>query len=421
MAQSSVAFVSLDDINKDGGPTEVVKCLTSAPEEYLKRGFALWYAIFGDAVVDRFPITGVWPETLTDKVLRMSMPHSAERLGEWFPNLAGALTAWGCRWTIRARSRCLRMTDLSRIDIVNFHDIYSAYVYFTAQGRSERQKCVLTLHADGSSLEDFLSFAPFLGRSGFVEYFTEMERKAVDGCDVLVFPSQGARRDFLKFYSSLDNLADKSVVIPNGKDLLLRLPDQPKPLRREKFPEWKGKKILLCIARLVPDKGVDLAIEALRIVKDEFGDATLVFASGGYDQLKPKLEEMARRLGLGENVEFLGRRTDVPDLLLASDVVVQPSRRDCLPYSVIEAMAAGKPIVATAVGGIPELIEDGATGLLVRPDPGEIAQGIVTLLTDGDLTKKLGQNAREKYLANYTTAAMIDRYLGLFTALVGGG
>jgi glycosyltransferase involved in cell wall biosynthesis len=168
---------------------------------------------------------------------------------------------------------------------------------------------------------------------------------------------------------------------------------------------------------------VDFAVQALRILHEELRqkNTALAFATGGQDHMKPELQRLCREWNLVSDIRFLGKRSDISELLLACDIVVQPSRLEAFPLSLIEGMAAGRPIVATNVGGIPELIEDGVTGLLVRPDPQEIAQGITALINDGDLAKMLGQAARAKYLADYTTALMIDRYLDLFTSLVGGG
>lgn len=419
-----VAFASLDDVNKPGGPTTVVKELTRKPDRYSQRGFELKYAIFGDTSVNRFPIMEVKVRTLTDRILQTSVPPFFHYLGNRFPQLAGATVKIGCQFVIRERSKYLNMTNLSDVDIVNFHDIYSAFIYFTQNRKQKGQKYLLTMHSDGSFWQDlFLGFAPYLGRAKrLMSYILEMERIALAGCDLVALVSEGARRDLLKFYSFDKQLEAKTVVLKNGRDFLLELPKDISRMKEKKFPGWQNKKIILCVARLVPNKGVDLALQALRILHAKFGlrNAALAFVSGGQDHMKPKLQNLCREWNLTHDVRFLGKRADIAELLLACDIVIQPSRLEAFGYSIIEAMAAGKPIVATNVGGIPELIENGITGLLVRPDPNEIAQGIATILADDDLGRELGQAARENYLSHYTTAAMIDRYLDLFTALVGG-
>lgn len=420
-----VAFVSLDDANKSGGPTTVVKELTRKPERYIPRGFALKYAIFGDAIFKQFPIPEVKVQTFTDRILQASVPPFLHSLGSKFPQLAGSVVKVGCQVMVEKRSRYMKTADLSDVSIVNFHDIYSAFAYFKRNRRQEDKKYLLTLHSDGSFWEDlFLSFAPYLGRAQRLkDYIVEIERTAITGCDLVSLVSEGARRNLLGFYSSDGELANKTVVLKNGRDFLLELPQDTAGLKEKKFPGWTNKTIILCVAGLVPRKGVDFAIQALRILHEEVGlkNTALAFATGGQDHMKPELQRLCQEWDLVSDTRFLGKRGDISELLLACDIVVQPSRLEAFGLSVLEAMAAGKPIVATNVGGIPELIEDGVTGLLVPPDPREIAQGIVALLTDGDLAKRLGQAARAKYLANYTTAAMIDRYLDLFTSLVGGG
>jgi glycosyltransferase involved in cell wall biosynthesis len=421
----SIAFASLDDANKSGGPTTVVKELARKPERYIQRGFALKYAIFGDAIFERLPIPEVRVRTLTDRILQASVPPFLHSLGNKFPQLAGSVVKAGCQFMIGKRSRYMKMADLSDVDIINFHDIYSAFAYFKQNRKQKDQKYLLTMHSDGSFWEGlFLSFAPYLERSKkLMDYILEIERTAITGCDLVSLVSEGARRNLLRFYSSDEKLAEKTVVLKNGRDFLLELPQDTAGLKEKKFPGWGNKTIILCVAGLVPAKGVDFAVQALRILHEELRqkNTALAFATGGQDHMKPELQRLCREWNLVSDIRFLGKRSDISELLLACDIVVQPSRLEAFPLSLIEGMAAGRPIVATNVGGIPELIEDGVTGLLVRPDPQEIAQGITALINDGDLAKMLGQAARAKYLADYTTALMIDRYLDLFTSLVGGG
>jgi glycosyltransferase involved in cell wall biosynthesis len=137
-----------------------------------------------------------------------------------------------------------------------------------------------------------------------------------------------------------------------------------------------------------PDKGADVLIEAASSIRREFPDRTCVLiGEGGVASAR----QQARALGLHEVVSFLGRRMDARAVMAQLEVVVIPSRREGLPLVLLEAMALGRPIVATAVGGIPEVIQDGVNGLLVPPeDPSARAEAVVRVLSDPELRARLG-------------------------------
>ena len=116
---------------------------------------------------------------------------------------------------------------------------------------------------------------------------------------------------------------------------------------------------------------------------------------------------------------FLGERADVPALLQTANLVVVPSRWEGLPMAALEAMAAGKPIIATSVGGLAEIIEDGVTGFLVPPeDPKRLAESIASLLRSTDMATCVGTRAREFVQTHFSIDLMTDRILGLYGELL---
>jgi glycosyltransferase involved in cell wall biosynthesis len=134
-------------------------------------------------------------------------------------------------------------------------------------------------------------------------------------------------------------------------------------------------------ARLVPRKGHADLLAAMPALVRRVPDVLVLAAGGG--PLGHVLPALAEASGLAGHVRFLGHRADVPDLLAASDVVVLPSRVEGLPLAVLEALAAGRPVVATRVGGVAEAVDDGVTGRLVPPRaPAELAAAVGELLTD---------------------------------------
>lgn len=152
--------------------------------------------------------------------------------------------------------------------------------------------------------------------------------------------------------------------------------------------------VVLTVGRLVPQKGQRYLIEAMPAVLRQNPRAVLLIAGVGF--LDSSLKELATRLGVSNSVRFLGRRDDVPALLESADIFVFPSVYEGLGVSLIEAAAAGKACVATAVGPLPEVIEHGESGVLVSPQSsGELAQAITRLGQDADLRARLGCRAAE--------------------------
>jgi glycosyltransferase involved in cell wall biosynthesis len=165
------------------------------------------------------------------------------------------------------------------------------------------------------------------------------------------------------------------------------------------------------VARLAEQKGHRDLIAAAPAVLERHPDARFVVAGDG--ELRGELEELARPLG--DRFAFLGERGDVPDLLASFEVFAYPSRFEGLCLAVIEAQAAGVPVVATPVGGIPENVVDGETGLLVPlRDPVALAAGINRLLDDpGDFAEV----ARKRVFERYAQQRMVDRTLALYDSM----
>ncbi len=158
---------------------------------------------------------------------------------------------------------------------------------------------------------------------------------------------------------------------------------------RETLAGSDGRSIVLTLARLAQQKGIGYLIEAASQVPEA------LFAVAGDGPERAALEAKVEACGLRGRVVFLGHRRDVPELLASCDAFVLPSLYEGLPVSVLEAMAAGRPVIATRIGGTDEAVKDGVTGLLVPPaDPAALAQAIHRLLTDLGLARRLGAAAR---------------------------
>ena len=170
------------------------------------------------------------------------------------------------------------------------------------------------------------------------------------------------------------------------------------------------------VANLRPVKGPDLFLEAAAWLAREHPD--LIFAIAGEGEMRGRLESEARAHGLVGRLELPGSVADVPGFLGGLDVAVLPSRSEGMSNALLEYMAAGRPIVATAVGAAAELIEDGVHGLLVPPgDAGRLAEAINCLLWQPRMARRLGEAARRRVRDRYGREAMVARFTDFYERL----
>lgn len=209
---------------------------------------------------------------------------------------------------------------------------------------------------------------------------------------------------------------EQTVIIPNG------VPVEAYGPAVEKRSNWRISQgfapddvIYVCVASLSPQKNHALLLEAFAKGLASDPRAHLVLAGDG--PLKSGLEASAVRLGIGGHVRFLGLRQDIPDILNAADVFVLASDWEGNPLSVMEAMAAGKPVVATAVGGVPELVDPEVSGILVPPrDVASLSQALVRLM-DPELRRKMGERGRTVALSRFGIERMARSYEELYERL----
>ena len=205
----------------------------------------------------------------------------------------------------------------------------------------------------------------------------------------------------------------KLTVIHYGVDL--------KNFIRLEYPQKKLQEIGLTsdhillgeIARLNRQKGHVYLVEAAKGVVKIFPKVKFLLIGEG--PLREKLQEMVDENGLTDHFLFLGLRTDVKELLNLLDIMLLPSLWEGLPNVVLEAMACGKPIIASAVDGTPEAVVDDVTGILIPPkDPRALEKAIITLLNDRDKLKKMGENARKRAEESFSIQRQIENFNNLF-------
>ncbi len=221
---------------------------------------------------------------------------------------------------------------------------------------------------------------------------------------------------------------EKIHVIHNGVDLARLAADGERSDIRPELGLPKDAPLVAVVSRLSPLKGIEDFLEAAALVASRFpavrflvvGDICVKPSAAGSDEYRSQLERRAESLGLGGRVVFTGFRLDVFRILSQVSVSVLPSHSEALSNALLEAMAAGAPVVATSVGGNPEAVEDGTSGLLVPPrNPPLLAQAICRLLEKPEQAARLGQAARRRVEEHFSIDRMVRQTERLYRSLLG--
>ena len=208
---------------------------------------------------------------------------------------------------------------------------------------------------------------------------------------------------------------DRIVVVHNGVDAPPPT-GPPAPTLRASLAGPQTAPVVFAASNLFPVKGVDVLIEAAALVP------AARFAIAGEGPERIALERRIAELGIGDRVTLLGWREDAGDLMRAADVFVLSSRGEGLSLSLLEALAVGTPTVITRVGGLPEAIEDGVSGLIVDPDdPPALAAAIRTLLADPALRDRLAAAGAKAFAERFSARVMVAGIEAVYESVLPGG
>jgi glycosyltransferase involved in cell wall biosynthesis len=242
-----------------------------------------------------------------------------------------------------------------------------------------------------------------------------LSRWKYDQVDCFVCASEAIRQILLA-----DGIAEsRTATVHEGIDLG-HVAAAPVAVLHEELWLPHGSPVVGNVAALVPHKGQRHLVEAAALVVRLVPDARFVIAGEG--ELREALEHQVRHLGLEKHVILAGFRPDVLSVHKAFDIFVMSSITEGLGTSLLDAMACGKPIVATTAGGIPEVVRDGETGLLVPPrDPDAMARAIVRLLQDTQLRRTMGEAGLALVRATFSAERMVQETLRVYEAVVRRG
>jgi len=285
------------------------------------------------------------------------------------------------------------------IHVVNLHFPIDNFFYFAICRHLLSIRLVTSVHGSDA----FPNGKP---RERYSRAFRYMIRSS----DLIVLPSDTYRKKFLDVFPCARH---KTVFIHNGINPIdFVLPDN-----KQRIGE--RNRYILCIAAMTEWKGIDVLLNASKPLL--MGDPSLTLVLVGEGPLRTELEQLASTIGICKQTRFLGSKepSEIAKLLNGCEIFVLPSRAESFGIVVIEALACRKPVVATAVGGIPEIIEDKKTGILVEPDDAAaLADALRSLLTNSCLKTTLAENGyrrvMERFCFDRTGAAYENAYASLW-------
>jgi glycosyltransferase involved in cell wall biosynthesis len=249
----------------------------------------------------------------------------------------------------------------------------------------------------------------WVGGTAALGIYNHLDRMALKKFNALAAVSDAVAHRLLAFGVP----AEKIKTIANGIDVKAFECAQPLPPLQD-----AGSTVVGMVARLDLQKGFEYLLRAARELCQMFPGLRIVIAGEGPD--RSAIEEMIEQYGLQSSVVLAGQQSNMPAVYAAMDIFVLPSLNEGLPMTVLEAMAASKPVIATRVGAIPSVIQDGENGLLVAPkDPEGLRNAIASLLNDPERRRRLGDQAHAWVSQNYTSEGMAVKYREMYEEVLG--
>ena len=231
--------------------------------------------------------------------------------------------------------------------------------------------------------------------------------------DRVVAVSEEVKKEIVRYDSVPEN---KVAVIYNGVDRK-RFVDIDAQSIRSEFHIPKSTPIIGTVGRFFPQKGQKYLLEAVAKVRNKFPHIAVFVIGDG--SLKEELQDHTKKLNIEQNIIFTGVRRDIPALLAAMDIFIFPSLWEGFGNALVEAMAAGKPIIATDIPSVREILDSGKSGIVVPPANSEaIARSLDLLLSDRALAENLGNAARERALSSFTIDSTVRGYSSLYRSIL---
>jgi len=333
--------------------------------------------------------------------MRMSGPFTAETESAGVEIVEFPFTSLYNRRALRSYFGLARLIRQRRVDLVYCYDFYTnvwGAISVTLAGRGR----LVTSRGDTGRM--------------FSKAQLAVQRLAY-ACSNAIVPNSDLVKDIIVENEFVP--AWKIRRIYNGIDAGRFAPRAAPPELARSLGLPPGAAVVGAVGNLHPWKGQDTLLRAAARIREARPNAWFLLIGEGVAQ--DELQQLATQLGIREQTIFAGIRQDIPELLALMDVYVLPSQHESLPNAVMEAMACARPIVATAVGGLPELISNGVTGFLVPPgDPAAMADAVLRVLGDAALGAALGQAARERAVNEFSCSRLVENMAALYEDVLNG-
>ena len=295
--------------------------------------------------------------------------------------------------TVRTIRKYLRT---NQIDLLHAHG-YKANIYGLMARRDTPTRQVSTAHG-------------WPGKTKSLRLYAALDRMLLRFSDHVSAVSPNVAEQLMKYRTPLEKLS----IVHNGLDPARYSGGTPV---LKNLPDFHGEKIVGFVGRLAPEKGIANLIHAAKEVLSVYPQVLFVLVGDGPE--RAALESLVKSNGLEKTVIFVGQRSDLTNIYNSFDIFVLPSLTEAMPMAILEAMAAGKPIIASRVGGIPEMISDLESGLLITPgDQRGLRDALLKLLREPETALRLSEAASKMVRTRFSSDRMAQAYLSIYCRLL---
>lgn len=306
---------------------------------------------------------------------------------------------------IKGLYRLYKFLRNNRYDIVHTHTSKAGFIGRLAAKLAGIPIIIHTAH--GFAFHEDSNFL-------VLHFIVLLEKIASHWCDKIVTVSNFHKEWALKL--GIGNV-NKVVAIPNGIPFGRVIPTRSWAEMRKDLGLSNNEFVILSIGRLAPQKGLEFLIRAIPFLDKKLNNYKVLIVGDG--PLRDYLKDLSKKLDVEDKIIFLGFKADIGDILNISDVVVLPSLWEGLSIALLEAMAAGKPIITTAIESNKEVIQHGYSGMLVpKKDPIALADAVYEIFKNREFSSKLGENAKRIYFQKYKEDLMLEKYVNLYIELI---
>jgi glycosyltransferase involved in cell wall biosynthesis len=302
-----------------------------------------------------------------------------------------------------------RIIEKNNIDLIHAHFAYPEGLVGLLAKRKTKKPLIVTLHGYDILFDPSVCYGVRLSKR-----IDAIVRRVLENADAIIAASKATFDEATKIVADADN----GYLIPNGVDIKRFNPDLDGAQIRKRLG-IEACTVIFTLRHHEPKYGLEYLIRAVPIVTKEKED--VVFVIGGDGSLRHHHEQLAVKLGVKEKIIFTGKipQSETPYYYAMSDIVVVPSLQEAFGLVVTEAMACGKPVIGTNVGGIPDQIVDGYNGFLVQPrNPKEIAEKILWIIENPKEARRMGVNGRKVAEKKFNINKRIDKIIQLYKRLI---